>query len=127
MSAKQAANALFIITPYRYLGGWVFDDARVGLYREPFLAGIPEMINKWLAQKGAGATESIKMIFSLTEFPGYDSKLVRGRPWGRGFYYHSPDLDMEGWLCPALFHYFPQAPEEIFVKIEPLDALIPQT
>jgi hypothetical protein len=27
---------------------------------------------------------------------------------------------MEGWLCPALFRYFPSAPREIYVKVEPL-------
>jgi hypothetical protein len=26
---------------------------------------------------------------------------------------------MEGWLCPALFKYFPSAPREIYVKVEP--------
>jgi hypothetical protein len=25
---------------------------------------------------------------------------------------------MEGWLCPALFRYFDEAPEEIYVKAE---------
>jgi hypothetical protein len=24
---------------------------------------------------------------------------------------------MEGWLCPALFKYFPEAPEEIYVSV----------
>jgi hypothetical protein len=27
-------------------------------------------------------------------------------------------LESNGWLCPALFHYFDEAPEEIFVKAE---------
>ena len=26
---------------------------------------------------------------------------------------------MEGWLCPALFKYFPKAPRDIFVRPEP--------
>jgi hypothetical protein len=28
---------------------------------------------------------------------------------------------MEGWLCPALFKYFPQAPAEIHVRAEPAE------
>ena len=28
------------------------------------------------------------------------------------------DPPMEGWLCPALFRYFPEAPDEIYVKAE---------
>ncbi len=39
------ANFLSIILPYRYEGMWVFDDPRVGLVREPFVSGIPEMID----------------------------------------------------------------------------------
>lgn len=30
--------------------------------------------------------------------------------------------EMVGWLCPALFCYFDQAPAKIFVKAEPLPA-----
>src|SRR5438874_385621 len=33
-------NSLLVIFPYKYEGTWVFDDARVGLFREPFIAGI---------------------------------------------------------------------------------------
>jgi hypothetical protein len=25
---------------------------------------------------------------------------------------------MEGWLCPALFKYFAEAPQEIYLKVE---------
>ena len=39
------ANAMLVIFPYRYEGTWVFDDERVGLEREPFVSGIPEMID----------------------------------------------------------------------------------
>jgi hypothetical protein len=28
-------NQLNVIAPYKYLGMWVFDDARVGLVQEP--------------------------------------------------------------------------------------------
>lgn len=39
------ANALMVIAPYRYQGTWVFDDETVGLAREPFVAGIPAIID----------------------------------------------------------------------------------
>lgn len=38
-------NSILIIAPYRYEGTWVFDDPNVGLVREPFVAGVPEMID----------------------------------------------------------------------------------
>ena len=30
--------------------------------------------------------------------------------------------EMIGWLCPALFHYFTEAPQKIYAKAEPLPA-----
>ena len=40
-----ATNSIMVIVPYWYEGTWVFDDDRVGLVREPFVSGIPEMID----------------------------------------------------------------------------------
>ena len=37
-------NALFVIEPYQWNGIWVFDDPRVGLQQEPFVSGMPEII-----------------------------------------------------------------------------------
>ena len=43
-------NALNVISPYKHLGVWVFDDPRVGLVQEPFVAGADTMIDRvgWL-------------------------------------------------------------------------------
>ena len=38
-------NSLFVIAPYWDSGTWVFDDERVGLVREPFVSGVPDMID----------------------------------------------------------------------------------
>ena len=35
-----------------------------------------------------------------------------------GNWYDSPDLDIEGWLCPALFKYFEVAPERIYAQFK---------
>lgn len=35
------SNAIHMISPYLYQGVWVFDDARAGLIKEPFVEGIP--------------------------------------------------------------------------------------
>ena len=37
-------NAINVISPYKYHGMWVFDDSRVGLMQEPFVAGADTMI-----------------------------------------------------------------------------------
>ena len=37
-------NSIFVIRPYKSNGMWVFDDERVGLDKEPFVAGADTMI-----------------------------------------------------------------------------------
>jgi hypothetical protein len=43
-----------VILPYQYGGVWVIDDSATGLQREPFVAGVPEMIDR-LARDIPGA------------------------------------------------------------------------
>ncbi len=45
MATGPTGNAILIIAPYWYNGTWVFDDEATGLKREPFVAGVPEMMN----------------------------------------------------------------------------------
>jgi hypothetical protein len=111
-------NALLVIFPYKYQGTWVFDDARVGLFREPFIAGIDSMIDKATASI-PNADKGFRAIFSAGAFPGADLKLQWRREESGGNWYYSDQFKMEGWLCPALLKYFPKAPPEIYVKVEP--------
>ena len=37
---KNNNNSIGVLFPYKYQGQWVFDDERVGLFREAFIAGI---------------------------------------------------------------------------------------
>ena len=111
-------NALLVIFPYKYQGTWVFDDARVGLFREPFIAGIDTMIDKAVADI-PDADKGFRAIFSAAPFPGEDLKLDWRREESGGNWYYSDRFKMEGWLCPALLKYFATAPREIYVKVEP--------
>ena len=111
-------NALLIIAPYKYQGAWVFDDPEVGLSREPFIAGIDTMIDKAVAGI-PNAEKGFRAIFSSSPFPGANLKLEWRRPESGGNWYYSDQSKTEGWLCPALLKYFPTAPREIYVKIEP--------
>jgi len=110
-------NAILIIKPYWYNGTWVFDDERVNLYREPFVAGIPEMINH-ITKDIPNAKNGFRLLFSASPFPGYQMRLTWRRKEDGGNWYYSEDLKMEGWLCPALFKYYKKAPEEIYAKAE---------
>ena len=114
----RPANSLIVIVPYQYGGTWVFDDPSTGLKREPFVAGVPEMIDHLVADIPA-ATNGFRMLFSSQPFPGFQKRLTWIRPEGGGNYYRMEDPPMEGWLCPALFRYYREAPKELYVKAEP--------
>jgi hypothetical protein len=49
-------NSVFVIHPYKYYGGWVFDDPAVGLVREAFVAGADDVIER-LAYVGSNGQE----------------------------------------------------------------------
>ena len=113
------ANQIMIIAPYWVddLAAWVFDDAKVGLVQEPFVSGVPEMID-FLVKDIPNARNGFRMFFSPAPFPGYQKKLVWRREVMGGNWYATDDPPMEGWLCPALFRYFDTAPAEAKTKIE---------
>jgi hypothetical protein len=111
-------NAIQILAPYRYEGQWVFDDATTGLVREPFVAGIDTMIDHFVKDI-PDAHKGFRLLFSPTPFPGHLMKLEWRRPEYGGNWYYCPQLEMEGWLCPALFKYFAEAPQELYAQFEP--------
>jgi hypothetical protein len=111
-------NTINIIHPYRHNGTWVFDDARHGLVREPFISGADVLIDRAVTDI-PNAAEGFNLIFSAGPFPDHQYRLERRRTEFDGNWYYLADFDAEGWLCPALLHYFAEAPDEIFVKVEP--------
>ena len=112
-------NSILLISPYRHHGSWVFDDPATGLVKEPFIAGIDTMIDQLVAGI-PDAERGFRAFFSATAFPGYQVKLTWRRAETGGNWYFSEKFGIEGWLCPALYKYFDQAPAEIYVKAEPL-------
>ena len=112
-------NQLMVIAPYWLESAetWVFDDAAVDLRQEPFVAGMPEIIDGLVADI-PNAREGFRMLFSASPFPGMHRKLTQVREELGGNWYHDEETDLEGWLCPALFKYFDKAPDELFVKAE---------
>ena len=116
----QAArgNAIMIIAPYRHQGTWVFDDASAGLVQEPFVAGVPEMIDE-LVKDIPNAEQGFRLTFSANPFPGHQKTLSWLRGDSGGNYYKLSDPPMEGWICPAMFKYYDKAPETLYVKADP--------
>ena len=113
------SNAIMIISPYRHQGTWVFDDASVGLVKEPFEAGVPEMIDV-LVQDIPDADQGFRLLFSARSFPGYQKELKWLRGDSGGNFYAFDDPPMEGWICPAMFQYYSEAPKSLYVKSEPI-------
>jgi hypothetical protein len=113
-------NQINVIAPYwlESVGTWVFDDERVGLFQEPFVSGVPEMIDD-LVRDIPNARAGFRLLFSTDPFPGFERKLTWVREEMGGNWYRSEEPAMEGWLCPALFRYFDEPPRELFVKAEP--------
>ena len=98
------------------------------LVREPFVEGIPEMIDLLVADI-ADARDGFRLLFSAAPFPRYQAEFIKERSELGGTWYRTapPWPGMEGWLCPALFKYFDEAPPVIYVKAEPLTKKIPPT
>ena len=113
-----------IIQPYWHLGTWVFDDDQAGLVKEAFVAGADDMLTKLTEHlEIPDARSGFRLIFSGAAFPGHQVKAtwireeIPGEPEGGNWYAATIDGEaMEGWLCPALFKYFQDAPKEIYIQ-----------
>ena len=113
------SNSIMHITPYRDGRVWSFDDPTRALKREPFVAGIPEIINMFIPRE----QDTCDITFAGMQFPGAQGCLtmVSGGSEETGTVYELSAEGfppMQGWLCPALFKYFDEAPEELWFKIE---------
>jgi hypothetical protein len=112
-------NSIQVLFPYKANDAWVFDDDRVGLVREPFVLGIDDMIEK-IVENIPNAEKGFKLLFSDKKFPNADVSLEWMYSEAGGNWYSSPELNMKGWLCPALFKYYSEAPKNLWAKFESL-------
>jgi hypothetical protein len=108
-----------VVQPYRHASSWVFDDPAVGLHREPFVSGIPEMIDTLVANV-PHAAQGFRLLFAEEPFPGYQVELVKVREEYQGVWYRWAGRDAQGWLCPALFRYFDHPPARLYARAEAL-------
>lgn len=110
----KTGNQINLIYPYKtQYGGWSFDDAEVGLQGEPFVAGIPEIIDALV-----GNATKFEAAISKDPIKDYTCRLIRDEE-GKGDY-TMEETGAKGWLCPATLKYFPEYPANIYVKIKTL-------
>jgi hypothetical protein len=129
--------SVMTLYPYLYHGTcWVFDDPETGLKEEAFVLGASEMISRLIKAKGiSDAERGFAMSFSDQPFdqdveltwlsPEQASGAIRqpasGLPATGNWYTGTVAGEkMIAWLCPALYEYFPTAPQRIFIKAEKL-------
>ena len=117
----MSSNAIQVIFPYRHNGVWMFDDDSKGLLREPFVSGIPEMLDLLVAEI-PDAEKGFALYFSEQPFPKYAMKadLVAPEAGGNWYRVFVNGAELQGWLCGALFRYFDQAPAAIYARAEAL-------
>jgi hypothetical protein len=108
-------NTLIAIHPYRAKGLWVFDDPEVGLRQEPFVSGADTIIDR-MVKDIPNAELGFTLVFSAQPFPGFQVDFEWRREEFGGNWYYSSALEMEGWLCPALFKYFDSVPKNIYAQ-----------
>ena len=115
---KTNQNSIQVIRPYWAFNTWVFDDEAKGLEAEPFVSGAPELLSILARDIPNAYQDGFRLLFSPGPFPGYQLVVDWVREEHDGNWYRNEDLNMEGWLCPALFQYFDKAPARIYVKGE---------
>jgi len=119
---ENSGNALMTLRPYKWGSMWVFDDAAVGLRKEPFVSGVPEIINDLLFEQNIDGDDGFYLTFSATPFPRHQRELVWIEEENGGNWYETEDSFgnlLEGWLCPALFKYYDEAPSRLYAEVKP--------
>jgi|19_taG_2_1085344.scaffolds.fasta_scaffold108443_1 hypothetical protein len=114
---KVLNNSVSTISPYKKVGMWMYDDDKLNIKEELFIAGADIFLD--IVSKGEN---SCKIIFSDLPFPDYDYSLIRESKIGGGynynvFYKEDTEKLITAWLCDVTTRYFNgKHPEALFVK-----------
>ena len=114
-------NSVGVLFPYLTKNKQlVFDDDRFDLIQEPFVFGADTLLIE-IAQKNNIKDLSVgfSLIFSKQPLPQFDLILQLIKPDGNNGHFYAPVNELERlvWLCPAMLHYFSEAPKNIYFKI----------
>jgi hypothetical protein len=125
LSKKSWTHVIFMRWHKSYQE-WCFDIPIVGIEDEPFVEGIPEIIEYHLGKSNkttSAKKKGVTVLFSGAatkpkEFTsGTYFKLVKTKEENGGSWYKEPVSRYEGWLCPNLYQFFAKAPKQIHVCI----------
>jgi hypothetical protein len=122
---------------------WAFDFPALGIMQEPFVDGIPEILESAIESELRIRADKEGGIFPVvaTRLPGFivmfetsqackerppilephrgriTIELQKVEPKNGGTVYKDTTTNMQGWLCPALNKFFPESPETIWVRV----------
>lgn len=109
------SNFIQSICVYNHKNLWVFDDENFDLIREPFVSGMDKIISHFVKKMNLNVN-GFNILFSIDPFPGYHTELEWQRKELGGNWYHCKELNLGGWLCPALEYYFQNIPIKLFAQ-----------
>ena len=105
-------------------GLWAFDHPHNHTVQELLLNGTEEAIDEHFYFKNlrhAVEKDQMEIILNTEEPDDYDTLLVKEVGDEEGTTYTDTTLCVPVWLCPWLQGYFGEVPEEIFVKVRPIN------
>jgi hypothetical protein len=113
----MSKNSIQVLELRRMGNTWVFDDLTRGVVNEPFVAGVPTIIDHLLKKKGI-TERTIHAFFSDGEFPDADICLTFIKEELHGAWYKFQN--MKGWFCPCFWKYFDKEnpPMRVYIKLE---------
>ena len=112
----KTGNQINVIFPFKKNNVWVFNDASVGLFEEPFVSNVNPIIATVV--KGNKFTAYISHSPIPNEQIVLDQILHSDNADIGGGWYQMKGTGLVCWLCPATLKYFKNYPAEIHVKIE---------
>lgn len=102
-------------------GDWVFDYPSLGIIDEPFVEGIPQIIEHHLKKMNLLATarqEGFVVQFTVDgKLSHTDLKLELEEEDAEGGHFIDNSSGLRGWLCPDLRTFLGRVPEKLSVKI----------
>ena len=119
-----ARAAVMSLECYWHCGQWVFDDEHHGLQAEAFVCGMSEIITQALRDNDIDpkdVRDGFRLTFSPYAYPKHTHSLTWTGEAYDGNTYICDQNKMEGWLCPALFCYFDNAPEKLYFHTDRIE------
>ena len=105
-------------------GLWAFDHPHNDTVQELLMNGTEEAIDEhFYIESGRDAVtkDQMEIILNTDEPADYDTLLVKEVGDEEGTTYTDTTLCVPVWLCPWLQGYFGEVPEEIFIKVRPIN------